>query len=57
MGPPSVWLASEESKSINGHRFIAYNWDDTLPLEQRIEKASAPAAWPQLGNQAINPWT
>ena len=57
MGPPSVWLASEESKSIIGHRFIAYNWDDTLPLEQRIEKASAPAAWPQLGNQAINPWT
>ena len=57
MGPPSVWLASEESKSINGQRFIAYNWDDTLPLDQRIEKASAPAAWPQLGNQAINPWT
>ena len=57
MGPPSVWLASEESKSINGQRFIAYNWDDTLPLGQRIEKASAPAAWPQLGNQSINPWT
>jgi len=57
MGPPSVWLASEASKSINGQRFIAYNWDETLPIIQRLEKAGTPAAWPQLGKQSINPWT
>ena len=52
MQAPAVWLASEASDGINGRRFIAYHWDEALPLEQRIEKASAPAAWPQLGKQA-----
>ena len=53
MQKPVVWLASEESDGINGQRFIAYYWDESLPLEERLEKAGAPAAWPQLGAQAI----
>jgi len=28
---------------------IAYYWDESLPLEQRLAKATAPLAWPQLG--------
>lgn len=55
MQAPVVWLASEESTNFNGRRIIAYFWDENLPLEQRLEKASAPAAWPQLGRQAIHP--
>ena len=55
MQAPVVWLASEASNGINGRRFIAYNWDETLPLEERIEKAGAPAAWPQLGQQSRRP--
>jgi len=55
MQAPAVWLASEESKSTNGQRFIAYHWDESLPIEQRLEKAGAPAAWPQLGDQSIAP--
>ena len=55
MQAPVVWLASEASNHINGRRFIAYNWDESLPLEERLEKAGAPAAWPQLGRQAISP--
>ena len=55
MQAPAVWLASEESAGTNGMRFIAYNWDESLPIEQRLEKAGAPAAWPQLGNQAVLP--
>ena len=55
MQAPVVWLASEESNHINGRRFIAHNWDESLPLEERLEKAGAPAAWPQLGRQAISP--
>ena len=55
MQAPAVWLASEESKSTNGQRFIAYHWDERLPIEQRLEKAGAPAAWPQLGDQSIAP--
>ena len=55
MQAPVVWLASEESDGVNGRRFIAYNWDESLPIEERLEKAGAPAAWPQLGRQAIRP--
>ena len=55
MNGPAVWLASEESDGTNGMRLIAYYWDDGLPIEQRLAKAAAPAAWPQLGKQSINP--
>ena len=49
MAAPAVWLASEDSNETNGRRFIARNWDESLPIEERLEKAGAPAAWPQLG--------
>ena len=55
MRAPVVWLASEASDGINGQRFIGYYWDDSLPLEERIERAGAPVAWPQLGAQAVRP--
>ena len=55
MQAPVVWLASEESNEISGRRFIAYYWDETLPIEERLEKAGAAVAWPQLGNQSIAP--
>ena len=57
MRSPVVWLASEQSDGMNGQRFIAQFWDESLPLEQRIEKAGAPAAWPQLGRTAPSPGT
>ena len=53
MQKPAVWLASDDSGGFNGRRIIAYNWDDNLPLAERLEECSAPAAWPQLGQQAI----
>lgn len=55
MEKPVVWLASEASDGINGRRFIAYHWDESLPLEERLSKASAPCAWPQAGQAAIAP--
>ena len=55
MQAPVVWIASDEAADWNGRRIIAYHWDETLPLEERLEKCSAPAAWPQLGLQAIHP--
>jgi 3-oxoacyl-[acyl-carrier protein] reductase len=55
MQAPAVWLASEASQAFTGRRIIAYFWDESLPLEARLAKASAPAAWPQLGRQAIFP--
>ena len=53
MQSPVVWLASNDSGEFNGRRIIAYYWNDDLPLEERLERCSAPAAWPQLGRQAI----
>jgi len=55
MNGPAVWLASEESDGINGMRLIAHYWDESLPLDQRLDQAAAPAAWPQLGMQGIFP--
>jgi len=52
MQAPAVWLASEESNGVNGRRLIAQFWDEELPLDERLAKASAPAAWPQLGRKA-----
>jgi 3-oxoacyl-[acyl-carrier protein] reductase len=53
MQAPAVWLASEESNDCNGRRIIAYHWDESLPLPERLAAASAPAAWPQLGQQSV----
>ena len=55
MNGPAVWLASEESDGINGMRLIAHYWDESLPLDQRLDQAASPAAWPQLGMQGIFP--
>lgn len=49
MQAPAVWLASEESNGVNGRRFDARFWDESVSLVERLEKGSAPAGWPQLG--------
>ena len=48
MRKPVVWLASDASDGVNGRRFVGYLWDDSLPLEETIEKAGAAVAWPNL---------
>ena len=55
MRVPVVWLASAAADGVNGRRFIAYDWDESLPVEERLEKAGAPAAWPQIPSKAIYP--
>jgi NAD(P)-dependent dehydrogenase (short-subunit alcohol dehydrogenase family) len=55
MVAPLVWLCSTESDGINGQRFIAMRWDKNLPPAEAAQKAGAPAAWQQLGRQAIEP--
>ena len=55
MQAPAVWLASEDSSEVTGQRLIAYYWDESLPIQERLEKCGAPAAWPQLGLQMIHP--
>ena len=55
MVPPVVWLSSRASDGVNGMRFQAALWDPALPPAEAAERAGAPAAWPQLGAQAIMP--
>ncbi len=49
MQAPVVWLASSAADGVNGRRVIAEYWDERLPIEERLAKASAPIGWPQLG--------
>ncbi len=49
MQAPAVWLASPAADGVNGRRIVAENWDEALPLDERLAKASAPIGWPQLG--------
>jgi NAD(P)-dependent dehydrogenase (short-subunit alcohol dehydrogenase family) len=55
MRAPAVWLASNASDGFNGQRIIAARWDETLPITERLARAAAPAAWPQLGAQSVRP--
>ena len=55
MRKPVVWLASDASDGMNGRRFVGYLWDDTLSLEETIEKAGAPVAWPNLRRPYVAP--
>lgn len=45
MGPPVVWLASRESDGISSRRFIAKDWDVSLPWSLAARKCGAPIAW------------
>ena len=52
MGVPVVWLASPQSDGISACRFIARDWDRSLPPAQAAAHARAPAAWPSLAQEA-----
>ncbi len=55
MVAPLIWLCSNAADGVTGQRFIAARWDKDLPPEQAAKQAGAPAAWQQLGLQAIHP--
>ena len=52
MGAPAVWLASAQSDAIDGCRFIARDWDRSLPPAEAARRACNPAAWPELAKAA-----
>jgi NAD(P)-dependent dehydrogenase (short-subunit alcohol dehydrogenase family) len=52
MGVPVVWLASPQSDGISACRFIARDWDRSLPPAEAAERVRAPAAWPSLAQGA-----
>lgn len=52
MRAPVVWMASAEADGFNGRRVVAEYWQDDLPIDQCLDLAAAPAAWPGLGRAA-----
>lgn len=52
MGVPVVWLASPQSDGISACRFIARDWDRSLPAAEAAARVRAPAAWPTLAQGA-----
>jgi len=53
MGPPAVWLVSDEAANYTGQRIIAANWDAALPGAQAAAKAGRAIGWPELGADAV----
>jgi hypothetical protein len=47
-----VWLASPQSDGISACRFIARDWDVSLPAAEAAARARSPAAWPALAQGA-----
>jgi NAD(P)-dependent dehydrogenase (short-subunit alcohol dehydrogenase family) len=55
MVPPLLWLVSDAAAGVNARRFIAADWDPSLPAEQAAEKAGAPIAWLGIARMPIEP--
>ena len=53
MGPPAVWLVSDEAGDYTGNRIIAANWDAALPGGAAAKKAGRAIGWPELGADAV----
>lgn len=52
MAAPVAWLASPRSDGVTGCRFIARDWDLSLPPDEAAARIRAPAAWPGLAQAA-----
>lgn len=55
MNAPLLWLLSDDAASVTARRFIAADWDTTLPPSEAAEKASAPIAWLSIARMPIEP--
>ncbi len=55
MVPPLLWLISDAANAVSGRRFIAADWDTSLPTDQAAEKAGAPVAWLSIARMPIEP--
>ena len=52
MSVPVAWLASPQSDGISACRFIARDWDQSLPPAEAAARVRTPAAWPALAQGA-----
>jgi NAD(P)-dependent dehydrogenase (short-subunit alcohol dehydrogenase family) len=55
MVPPLLWLVSDEAAGVNARRFVAMDWDKSLPGNQAAEKAGVPIAWLGIARMPVEP--
>jgi NAD(P)-dependent dehydrogenase (short-subunit alcohol dehydrogenase family) len=55
MVPPLLWLVSDAAAGINARRFVAADWDASLPDAEAAEKAGTPIAWLGIARMPIEP--
>lgn len=48
MGPPIIWLCSDEGGSANNRRYIAARWRTSVPPIEAEAACGAPIGWPEL---------
>jgi NAD(P)-dependent dehydrogenase (short-subunit alcohol dehydrogenase family) len=53
MVAPLLWLLSDEADDVNARRFIAADWDVSLPPKQAAQKAGVPIAWGDIARMPI----
>jgi hypothetical protein len=53
MGPPMLWLVSDDSAGFNGQRITAARWEASLPPAEAAKRASRAIGWPELSVDAI----
>ena len=55
MGPPLVWLLSDDAKDVTGTRVTAARWEPALPPAEAARGASRAIGWPELTADAVWP--
>jgi NAD(P)-dependent dehydrogenase (short-subunit alcohol dehydrogenase family) len=55
MVPPLLWLVSDAAAAVTARRFVAADWDSSLPPARAAEKAGAPIAWLGIARMPIEP--
>ncbi len=55
MVPPLLWLISDAAAGVTAQRFVAMDWDGSLPAEQAAEKAGVPIAWLGIARMPVEP--
>jgi NAD(P)-dependent dehydrogenase (short-subunit alcohol dehydrogenase family) len=53
MGPPAVWLMSDEAANFTGQRITAGRWDMKIPPAEAAKQASRAVGWPELTADAV----
>jgi NAD(P)-dependent dehydrogenase (short-subunit alcohol dehydrogenase family) len=46
MVAPLLWLCSEQSDGVTGHRYVAKDWDPLMPPAEAAQHARTTAGWP-----------